>query len=261
MRSAVRSTLLAGILGLFISMSGTAQSETYAIRGGRIITLAGDPIPSGTVVLQDGRITAVGANVQIPAGAQVIDATGLEVYPGLFDAMSRLGLTEIGAVDVTNDMRELGSYNPHLQAATAVHPASEHIPVARANGITHTVAAPTGGPGGFAGQGSLISLDGWTVEEMLIDPGVGIVLTWPRLSGGRGFFGGFGGRQNQSFSDRQKEYDDQVRQLSEWLEAARQYARAVSNGSAPQRRDLKLEALGRVTSGEIPLLINADTER
>ncbi len=259
MRRLTHRLLFAGALVVFLAPPALAQSSTYAIQGGRIITLAGSPIPSGTIVIENGLITAVGADVTIPTGATVIDATGLEVYPGLFDAISRMGLTEIGAVPVTSDMRELGDYNPHLDAATAVHPASEHIPVARANGITHTVAAPTGGQGGLAGQGSLINLDGWTVEEMMIEKGVGVVLTWPRLTAGRRF-GGFGGGQSRSFSERQEQFDEHVRQVSEWLSAARHYSQSLAN-NADTRRDLQLEALARVTSREIPLLVGANTER
>ena len=103
--------------------------------------------------------------------------------------MTTLGLTEIGQVDVTNDYREYGPWNPHLVAATAVHPASEHIPVARANGVTHAVTAPSSG-GGFRGgggsaaipgQGTLINLDGWTVEEMEAQHSVGLVINWPTI--------------------------------------------------------------------------------
>jgi hypothetical protein len=119
----------------FVSTPLVAQSDapTIAIRGGTVHTLVGTPIENGAVVIENGLVTSVGASVTVPAGAQVIDAAGLHVYPGLFDAVTRLGLTEVGAVDVTNDYMELGDFNPHLLGMTAVHPASEHIPVARAN--------------------------------------------------------------------------------------------------------------------------------
>src|SRR3972149_2661684 len=123
------------------------------IRGGKVFTLASPPIENGTIVIRNGKIEAGGANVTVPVGARVIDASGQQVYPGWFDAITPLGLTEIGAVDVTNDRQELGLFNPHLLAATAVHPASEHIPVARANGITHTVALPQARSGGAGGPG------------------------------------------------------------------------------------------------------------
>jgi len=95
------------------------------------------------VVIKDGKIAAVGAKVSVPSGAQVINAKGLEVYPGLFNAVSQVGLVEVGQGEPgTVDLNELGDFNPQIAAATAVHPASEHIPVVRAAGITHTVSVP-----------------------------------------------------------------------------------------------------------------------
>ena len=119
-----------------------AQSApgVYAIKGAKIVTLAGPAIENGTVVIRDGKIFAVGANVEIPAGAQVIDAKGLEVYPGMFDPLTQMGLTEIGAVRATVDTDELGEFNPDVVAATAVNPATAHIPVTRASGITEVIA-------------------------------------------------------------------------------------------------------------------------
>ncbi|MBI2537969.1 MAG: amidohydrolase family protein [Gemmatimonadetes bacterium] len=235
------------------------DSGTLVIRGAKVFTLVGPPIENGTIVVRNGKIEAVGANLTVPAGAKVIEASGQQVYPGLFDAVTPLGLTEIGAVDVTNDRQELGLFNPHLLAATAVHPASEHIPVARANGITHTVAAPQARSGGIGGQGSLVHLDGWTVEEMLIQPSVGFVLSWPTLQAGGFGFGGFQAPQ-RSFRDIKKEYDDRVKQLDDWVEAARRYDRAIQAGDGV-RRDLKLEALTKVTRRELPLLVQANSDR
>ena len=243
---------------------GLLANEVYAIRGARIVTLAGEPIEKGTVVIRDGRISEVGADVAIPEGAEVIEAEGLEVYPGMMDAVSQLGLTEVGAVAVTNDTLELGEFNPQVRAATAVHPASEHIPVARANGITHAVAAPGsfsdfGGRGGFGiqGQASLVNLDGWTVEEMAISPSVGMVLRWPSLAT-REFDPSTFEFKTLKFEDVKRKYDEHVRQLGQWIEDARRYTRAVAAGG---ERDLKLEALARVTAKEIPLLVVADEER
>ncbi len=239
------------------------DSGSMVIRGAKVYTLAGAPIDNGTVVIQNGRIAAVGANVPVPAGAQVIDASGLQVYPGLFDASTRLGLAEIGAVDVTVDVNELGEFNPHLLAASAVHPASEHIPVARANGITHAVAAPAARAGGIGGQATLINLDGWTIEEMQVARSVGFVLSWPSLRmGGFGFGGGGGGgggAQPRTFRETRERYERQVRQLDGWLESARRYDAAVRGGQAVPR-DLKLEALAKVTRGESPFLVSVNDD-
>lgn len=235
------------------------QDEVLVIRGGTVHTLAGAPIPNGTVVIQDGRIAAVGANVSVPSGAIVIDASGQHVYPGLFDAITRLGLTEIGAVDVTNDRLELGTFNPHLLGATAVHPASEHIPVTRANGVTHAVAAPDARSGGIGGQGSLIHLDGWTIEEMLIEPSVGVMVDWPGIQL-REFDFSTRTVRERSYREAKRQYDERLDSLASWLAAARQYAHATQAGVAV-RRDLKLETMARVVAGELPMLVTANSER
>lgn len=256
----VRQRLL-GILHLGAVLAAAPLAgqggSTLAIRGGTIHTLAGPAIPNGTVLVEDGRITAVGADIPVPAGATVIDAAGRHVYPGLFDAVTRLGLTEIGAVDVTSDLLELGTFNPHLLGATAVHPASEHIPVARANGVTHAVAAPNARSGGIGGQGSVIHLDGWTVEEMLIAPSVGMMVDWPGLGGGFRFRRA---SRDRPFREIKQEYDQRVDSLRTWLAAARQYQHAVAAGETVER-DLRLEALGPVLDGTLPLLVTANDER
>ncbi len=235
---------------------------TLVIRGGTVHSLAGPDLPNGTVVITDGRITAVGAAVAVPAGARVIEAAGLHVYPGMFDGETEIGLTEIDAIPVTNDMTELGEFNPQLIAATAVHPAGEHIPVTRANGVTHVITAPLARAGGIGGQASLINLDGWTVEEMMVRPSVGFVLNWPVITTSAGFGGGGpGGRGGpRTYTDAKKEHDEQVTRLEGWLENARRYDAAVKGGQVVPR-DLKLEALSKVTRKELPLLVRVDDER
>ncbi|MFQ5535807.1 MAG: amidohydrolase family protein [Gemmatimonadota bacterium] len=251
-KAALPALLLLAAFGMF---GPSLAAQTVAIRGGTIHTLAGEPFV-GTVVLKDGRVSAVGPDVEVPPGAEVIDAEGRHVYPGMFDAMSQLGLTEIGAVDVTNDSREQGDFNPHLQAATAVHPATEHIPVARANGITHTLSAPQGGI--IPGQASLIGLDGWTVEEMEVNPGAAMVVNFPSMRTRRGFRGRFFGPP-RAFADVKKEYRERVALLDEWLEAGRAYARAQKAGTAEP--NLQLQAMAWVVTGDLPVLINANGAR
>jgi len=249
-----------------VPLSGTAAEKVYALRGARIHTLSGPDIERGTVVVRDGRIVAVGAEAAIPDGAEVIDVSGLEIYPGLFDSYSQLGLTEVGAVSATVDTSEAGDFNPHLLAATAILPASEHIPVARANGVTHAVSAP--GAGGFGGggpllggQASLIHLDGWTIEEMLVRPSVGLVVNWPTLRT-RTFDPSTFGFRERPFTEVKKEYDEKIGELEEWLEAARHYAQAAEKGSAEKfTRRQKLEALGPVVRGERALLVGANGAR
>ena len=247
---------------------GTASpSHVYAIRDAKVVTLAGLPVEHGTVVIRDGKIAAVGASVDVPADAQVINGKGLEVYPGLFDAITDLGLTEVEAVNATVDTTDVGTYNPQLVAMTAVHPASELIPVARANGITHALAAPLGG-GGFGGDGevitgqaSAINLAGWTIEEMLIRRSVAMVVNWPTMQTRSFDFATFSVRQ-RPFTEVKQEYDKKINELADWIERARHYAQVMDKGSvANYDRDLKLEALAPVVRGQLPLLVVAEDKR
>ena len=250
------------LFAALFALAMPAAAQTYAITGARIYTLAGPPIEGGTVVIKDGKIAAVGKNVSVPGGARVIDGKGLEVYPGFFDSVSEMGLVEIDAVPATVDTQELGEYNPQLVAATAVHPASEHIPVARANGVTHAVSVPgMGGSVIIGGQASAIHLNGWVMDEMAIRRAAAMTVNWPTLQTGGGGFGGFGAPR-RPFTEVKQEYEKRVAALGEWLDRARHYAQAREKGSADKfERDLKLEALVPVIKGELPLLVLANSDR
>ncbi len=232
--------------------------QTLAIEGGAVHPMTGSDFV-GTVVVRDGLIVDAGADVAAPVGARVIDATGLHVYPGLFDAWSNIGLIEISAISATVDTSEIGD-TPHLLAVEGVHPASEMIPVARANGITHSMTAPSGGP--WAGQASAIVLDGWTVEEMAVEPSVGLVLEWPNLETREFDFSTFSVRE-RSFSEAKKDYDRTVDEIADWMDAARQYdqARRAAGDSGAVERNHALDAVARVARGELPLLVLANRAR
>jgi imidazolonepropionase-like amidohydrolase len=233
-----------------------SQADVHAIRGATVHTLTGPAIESGTVVISDGRIVAVGAGVAVPPDATVIEATGLHVYPGLFDAESSLGLGEIGSVSATEDASEIARYNPQLTAATAVHPASEHIPVARADGVTHTLSSPSGGV--IAGQASLINLAGWTVEEMLVKRSAALILNFPTIQTSSFSFATFQ-VETRPFKEAKKQYDERIAELEEWLAAAKHYAEARAAGNAAV--DLKLDALAMVMQEQLPVIFLVNSER
>ncbi|HXL23353.1 MAG TPA: amidohydrolase family protein [Candidatus Dormibacteraeota bacterium] len=262
--------LIGGVFVVAAQVAG-AQSQApaaYAITHARIFTVSGAPIDDGTLVIRDGKIAAVGANVEIPAAAQVIDGKGLQVYPGLFDAVTQMGLSEISAVSATVDSAETGLYNPDVVAATAILPSSEHIPVTRAAGITEVLAVP--GSGGFdfsgsrgviGGQASAIHLSGWTIDEMLIKKSVAMVVNWPEIETRTFDFATFS-RKEKPFAEAKKEYEKQVSELTELLERARHYAVAVEHQkTADFRRDVKLEALVPVVRGQLAMLVVTDRGR
>jgi imidazolonepropionase-like amidohydrolase len=255
------------------ALSGVASAQSqpptaYAITHAKIFTLSGSTIDDGTLILGDGKITAVGVGLDIPAGAQVIDAKGLQVYPGIFDSVTQMGLREIGAVSATVDSTETGNYNPDVVAATAVSPSSEHIPVTRAAGITEVLAVP--GSGGFdsggggsviGGQASAIHMAGWEIDEMLIKKSAAMVLNWPQIETQTFDFSTFS-RKEKPYADAKQEYDKQVTEITDWVERARHYAQVMDKSSAGKYdRDLKLEALAPVVRGELPVLVFANRAR
>ncbi len=250
------------------AVAQTQQPATYALTHAKIFTLAGNTIEDGTIILRDGKIAAVGVTVEVPPGAQVIDAKGLQVYPGIFDSITQMGLREIGAVSATVDSTETGNYNPDVVAATAVSPSSEHIPVTRAAGITEVLAVP--GSGGFdsggssnviGGQASAIHLSGWAIDEMLIKKSAAMALHWPEIETQTFDFATFS-RKEKPYSEAKQEYDKQVNELTDWLERARHYSQVMEKSSpAKYDRDLKLEALVPVVRGKLPVLVFADRSR
>ncbi|MSR63773.1 MAG: hypothetical protein EXS08_15210 [Planctomycetes bacterium] len=140
--------------------------DVLAIVGGTLHPIDAPDVPDGTLLVQGGRILDLGADVAVPAGAQVLDAQGKHVWPGMIALDTSLGLREIGSVQGTLDDSEVGGNQPDLRMTTAYHAASAHIAVTRSNGITRSQTSPQGG-GPFAGQSSVMRLTGDTWEEAL----------------------------------------------------------------------------------------------
>ena len=160
-------------LGLTILMVmgwADAQDKPVVLRGGKVLTVTHGVIDNGAIVMEGGKITAVGdaGTIHVPAGARVIDVTGMTIYPGLIDSETQLGLTEISAEQTTNDLVELSDeIMPHMHTAEAFHAESALIPVARMNGITNAVIAPESADT-LPGQDSFIQLAGANATEMLL---------------------------------------------------------------------------------------------
>jgi imidazolonepropionase-like amidohydrolase len=242
----------------------TGRAGTFVIVGARIVTVSGAAIENGTVVIQNGKIAAVGTNVSIPAGAERIDGKGLSVFPGMIDSATNIGLAEIplgvlGSVDVA----ETGNNNANAKAIRGINPHSSHISVTRVNGTTSAMSMPTGGV--IAGQAAVINLNGSTQAEMAIIPTAGLVINFPRVTTFGGFGGGFG-RQTIDFNEAVKRRDDQLEELKKTFKAAEAYALAkdayAKDKSLPfAPTDIKLEAMVPYVRGEKPIFFTAERER
>jgi len=242
----------------------TGRAGTFAIVGARVVPVSGPAMDNGTVVIQNGRIAAVGTNVSIPAGAERIDGKGLTVFPGMIDAATNLGLAEIPlGVNASVDVAEVGSMNANAQAFKGFNPNSSHVEVTRVNGITSVMSYPTGGL--IAGRAAVMNLNGSTQDEMAILPNAGLVINFPRVSTFAGFGGGFG-RPSVDFNDAVKRRDEQIEELKKIFRDTQAYALAkdayAKDKSLPYpATDIKLEAMVPFVRGERPIFFTAERER
>ncbi len=244
-----------------------AQSLAVVLRGGKVMTITQGNIENGVVVMQDGKITAVGkaGAVSIPPGARVLEVKGMTVYPGLIDSETNLGLTEITLDPATNDLVEPSDpITPHMHVYDAFHAESELIPEARLNGVTHAVVAPTK-RNTLPGQSSLIQLDGQSRDQMLLAKDVALPLNFTGEQ--RRNEGPFEGRK---FPSTRMGVAAQLRQalldaqdyVLRWGEYEQRKVEREKDPTLRERerpkRDLKLDALLPYLEGKRPVVLAAE---
>jgi imidazolonepropionase-like amidohydrolase len=217
-----------------VIINSPGKKPLVAIRNATIVPVTSAAIPNGTIVFYNGIITAVGANVPIPANATVIDGTGLFVYPGLIDSGSHVGLEEISAVPGTVDTAELGDINPNARAEIAVNPHSNIIPLA-----------------------------GWTPQEMTLKAPLAMHIHFPRL---RNNSFDEVPQDEEAAKEAAKNYTKQIDKLRDVFKDAQAYAKAsAARASHPDikrnDRDVILEALVPVVEGREPVVMHANLER
>jgi len=237
-------------------MTVPPQDRPVVLRGATIHTVTKGTITNGTIVFDRGKIVAIGgAEVEIPRAAKVVDVSGKHIYPGLVDAYSTVGITEIGAVDVSNDINELGDFNPNVRAEVAVNAESRHIGTTRSAGVLVTFTTPEGGV--ISGLSSAMSLEGWTWEEMSMKGAAALNVRWPdpNAQQRRGFGGGPGGRNAGGPPPRS--YAEQVQQIKDWFGEARAYRDAVKSGQEV-RTDSRYAAMIPALDGAIPVVVAAE---
>ncbi|MDH3733917.1 MAG: amidohydrolase family protein [Gemmatimonadota bacterium] len=235
-----------------VRMTVPPQSEPIALSGATIHTVTDGVIENGTILFNGGVIVAVGADVDIPAGTRVVDVSGKHIYPGLIDAYSTVGISEIGAVGVSNDVNELGDFNPNVKAAVAVNAESRHIGTSRSAGVLTTLTTPGGGL--ISGLSSAMSLEGWSWEEMAMEPAAAMNVNWPNPNPRR--FRGFPGFNFGQQGERPS-YEDQVKELKNFFAEARAYRDAVAAGEEV-RTDSRYAAMIPALDGDIPVVVAAD---
>ena len=229
------------------------QDHPILIQGGTIHTISHGILENADILFVDGKITSVGHNLDIPAEAEIIDASGQHVFPGLISAGSTLGLQEIGAVRATRDYAEVGAVNPNVRANVSYNPDSELIPITRSNGILLALSVPRSGL--ISGTSSLMMLDGWTWEDATLMHPVGLHLFWPSMN------------IPKPKPGKQKEKKDKdsrlksIQKIDDLIQESRAYAQLKITESPSFKHDLRLEGMLPVITGDIPMFIHANEVR
>ena len=246
MTSRTLYVMAAACAAAFIAPVSTLAAQTVAITGGKVYPVSGPPIENGTVLIKDGKIVAVGANITVPADAEKVDASGKWVTPGLVDAETQLGLVEVGFGAGANESRARSEQGitPDFTSWDGLNPRSVLIPPAREEGVTSVMSTPGGGL--IAGQAAMIDLFGDTRAEMILRAPAAMIAS----------IGDEGG-------DGAPAKGQQIAKLREILQDTRYYQKHVAEFDRGQSRQMSLNpgslaALVPVLEGKVPLLINAD---
>jgi imidazolonepropionase-like amidohydrolase len=242
-----RSGVLSIAIATIVACTTALPAQTIAITGGRVFPVGGAPIDNGTVLIRDGRITAVGANVTVPDGAERIDATGKWVTPGLINAATQLGLVEIGLVADTRQTTARGDGDAIAAAFTVwdgLNPNTVLIEPTRNEGITSVVVLPQGGL--ISGQAALLDLVDGSAADMLVRAPVAMV--------------GQVGAPAQANMTARGELIVRLRELLEdtraYLRRKGEFERAATRPFVASRLDL--EAMIPVVQGRLPLIVQAN---
>jgi imidazolonepropionase-like amidohydrolase len=263
--AALGATLVAPVSG----QHPPVAPSTWAITGARIEPVSGPAIATGTVVIRNGLIVAVGASVPVPADARQIDGAGLTVYPGFIDAYGTLGMPAAGAAPgagaaaaqtaARRPSAPNSTYGPGLQsevsAVAELEPTATSFTAARGAGFTAALTAPSAGV--FRGRSAVISLREGRPADIVVRADVAQHLGYARGGGGGGGGGGgYPGALMGVFAQlRQQLLDAQT-----WRDQQAAYARNPRNLARPAH-DPSLEALQPVLAGTQPVVIQANTAR
>ena len=229
---------------------------TIAIRGGRILTITRGVVDEGVILIEDGKIRAVGRDVAVPPGTEVIDATGKVVMPGWVESHSHLGVSQEGVRWEGADHNEvMDPITPQLRAIDAIKPEDQGFKDAIEHGITTTAPLP-GSANPIGGLGAVVKCHGNTVEEML--------LLYPAA-------------MKMALGENPKETHGRERKavpysrmaiaglMREWFTKAQNYmrkkdaAKGDPKEEAKFEKDLKLEALELLLRKKIPAWIHSHT--
>lgn len=244
--------LLCITLGFAQQTPAPDQTKDFAIVGATAHIGNGTVIENSIIVVSNGKITTIGPEASTPLTRQamdIIEAKGKHVYPGFIVANGTLGLVEVDAVKASNDLSELGTYNPHIRSIIAYNTESKVIESMRPNGVLLGQVVPRGGR--ISGTSSVVQYDAWNWEDAAIKMDNGIHINWPNsFSRGRWWMGEDPGLKPN------KEYAEQVKELGTYFTESKSYNKGdLSEGHLPYK------AMSGLFDGSKHLYINVNDEK
>ena len=230
---------------------GKAQTQAIFLSNATIHTGTGEVITPGGILFTNGKISAIGMDLKIPADAKVFDYSGKHIYPGLIALNTELGLVEIEAVRSTRDAAEAGNINPSARAIISYNTDSRVTPTVRSNGILIAQTVPQGGL--ISGRSAIVQLDAWNWEDAAIKTEDAIHVNWPDMKI-RDF------PKGPSAEEQKKNWEANILLLENTFQDAKTYAAAKQSGSQ-KATDLRIVALIPAVKKEMPVFIHADAEK
>ncbi len=243
----ITSSLILCFLTLSAQIIERPVYGCFLLQGGTVHTITNGSM-EGDVLINEGRITAIGENLSLPGNCELIDASGKEVYPGFIDAGTKLGLSEISSVSLTRDFNEHGNITPHMQALTAINPNGVPIAVTRVEGVTTVLSAPSGGL--LPGTAAVIDLFGYNPDQMYAGAKA-MILEFPS-SGKRGRW------DRRSAEKIQEDYEQAMERLNNFWKEAVRYQEIRKTEESEVRTIAQYEAFLPVLSKEMPLFIEVN---
>ncbi|MFA9453163.1 MAG: amidohydrolase family protein [Candidatus Aminicenantaceae bacterium] len=240
------------VLGLLLAVTISGAADVILIQNGTIVTVTGPDIQGGSLLIENGKITKIGKNLSAPAGAKVIDASGKYVYPGMVALMTSVGVT--GYPGASSDTDEVGVSTPHMDPYDAINPEDDCIEVTRVGGVT-TVQTVSGSRSVLNGKSVVLHLGGDLAEDLVCKRYAAQIINIAAREQGKypstipGVIALLRDKFNQT-----KEYAEKKSKQKETAENNGQDEKGGKGAVPPFKRNLELEALIPVVTGQIPVI-------
>jgi len=239
-------SILCCLLVVVSSICSADSSETILIQNGTIVSGVGDPIPDTDLLIEKGRISKIGTNLSVPAGAKIIDASGKYIFPGMVAVMTAVGVT--GYPGAGNDTDETGISTPHMDPYDAINPEDDCIEVTRIEGVT-TVHTVSGSQSVINGKSIVLHLGGNLADEMIAKRYVAQIIN-------------IGAKEQNKYPSTQPgvmaylraKFDSTQEYAKKQAQKAEKGTEQKKNDESFAKRNLELEALIPVVTGKVPVI-------